>query len=55
MLRSGFVPLGAPLRLRSTCPARRPQTEAHFIAESGVIPGAIPLIANNSPNRWRRH
>jgi hypothetical protein len=27
-LRSGFVPLGAPLRLRSTCPARRPQTEA---------------------------
>ena len=24
----GFVPLDAPLRLRSTCPARRPQTEA---------------------------
>jgi len=44
-LRSGFVPLDVPLRLRSTCPARRPQTEASFIAEAGVTPGAIPLVA----------
>ena len=34
-LRFSFVPLNAPLRLRSTCPARRPQTEARVYRRGG--------------------
>ena len=43
-LRSGCVPA-----LRATCPARRTQTEAGFIAESGVKIGVMPLDAPKLP------
>jgi hypothetical protein len=31
------VPLGAPLRIRSTCPARLPQTEASILPRTNFI------------------
>ena len=49
-LRSGFVPLNAPLRLPLHLP-RSPTADRSqgFIAEAGVPPGAIPLVAPTIP------
>jgi hypothetical protein len=47
--RSGCIALDAPFRLRSSFPARRPQTEARFIAETGVMTGVIPPVVPAIP------